>query len=52
MIQFLILLAISPILIPIFMLVCAVLGALAGLWFCAFLIIGAFEMFLNGWKYD
>lgn len=50
MIQFMILLAISPILIPAFAIVCAALGAVAGLWFGAFLVIGMFDLFLAGWK--
>jgi len=49
MIQFLILLVLSPVLIPMFALVCAVVGMAIGLWFGAFLLFGIYQVFLNGW---
>ena len=50
MIQFLILLAISPVLVPMLLLASAFVGALAGLWFGAFLVIGVFQIFFRGWE--
>lgn len=50
MIPFLILLALSPILIPIFALACIFIGAIAGLWIGTFLLIGIYQIFLDGWK--
>jgi len=50
MIKFFILLAISPIFVPIVAVVFAVSGAVIGLWFAAFMVIGVFQLFLNGWS--
>jgi len=50
MIQFLILLAISPVLVPMLLLASVALGAMAGLWFGGFLLIGIFQIFFRGWE--
>lgn len=50
MIQFILLLAISPILIPIIAVVFAASGAVIGLWFAAFAVIGIFQLFYRGWE--
>ena len=50
MIQFIILLAISPVLIPMLAVVFAIAGMLVGLWFGAFLTVGIFQLFLYGWS--
>jgi len=52
MIQFAILLAISPVLIPMFAIVFAAVGAVVGLWFGAFLLIGLYQLFMYGWDND
>lgn len=50
MIKFIILLAISHILVPIIAIVFTASGAVIGLWFAAFMLIGIFQLFMGGWK--